>query len=239
MNSSKSIARWWRFLAFVPLAGVLFASTPSKIMVDYPEEGSIFPPEIAPPTFVWRDSATDANSWRIDISFADGTAPLRTISSGPRMQIGEIDPDCIIDTNQPPRLTPQQASAHTWVPDSALWQSIKNHPTATLRFAGLRGMQEVSSGSVTIHTSKDEVGAPIFYRDVPLMPTQTQTGIIQPLAAEAVRLIAWRLRNIAEPRSRLMMEGVPMCANCHSFSKDGKTLGMDRTDCSTIAACTH
>ncbi len=196
-------------------------------MVDYPEEGSIFPPEIAPPTFVWRDSATDANSWRIDISFADGTAPLRTISSGPRMQIGEIDPDCIIDTNQPPRLTPQQASAHTWVPDSALWQSIKNHPTATLRFAGLRGMQEVSSGSVTIHTSKDEVGAPIFYRDVPLMPTQTQTGIIQPLAAEAVRLIAWRLRNIAEPRSRLMMEGVPMCANCHSFSKDGKTLGMD------------
>ena len=209
-------------------------------MVDYPEEGSIFPPEIAPPTFVWRDSATDANSWRIDISFADGTAPLRTISSGPRMQIGEIDPDCIIDTNQPPRLTPQQASAHTWVPDSALWQSIKNHPTATLRFAGLRGMQEVSSGSVTIHTSKDEVGAPIFYRDVPLMPSQTQNGHHQTTrrgSSAADRLASSQHRRAAQPRGdgrtcRCARTAIP-------FPAMARPWGWIWTDCSTIAACTH
>ena len=40
-------------------------------------------------------------------------------------------------------------------------------------------------------------------------------------------LIAWRLRNVAEPRSRVLMEGLHTCANCHSFSRDGKTLGMD------------
>ena len=40
-------------------------------------------------------------------------------------------------------------------------------------------------------------------------------------------LIAWRLRNVGEPASRLLMEGLHTCANCHSFSRDGKTLGMD------------
>jgi Flp pilus assembly protein TadD len=216
-----------QFLAVIPMAGVLLAGAPGKITIKYPEEGSIFPPEIAPPTFEWRDAAADAKRWRIEITFGDGTIPLRTISAGPRMQIGKIDPDCIAETNKPPQLTAEQASAHTWTPNAALWESIKKHTTATVTFTGLRGTQAVSSGRVTIHTSTDEVGAPIFYRDVPLMPTETQTGVIQPLAEEAVRLIAWRLRNIAEPRSRLMMEGVPMCANCHSFSNDGKTLGMD------------
>ena len=227
MNSTKGVLRWWRFLALIPLAGVLLAGAPVKITIDYPEEGSIFPPEIAPPTFVWRDAAADAMRWRIEISFADGTVPLRTSSTGPRMQIGDIDSDCIAATNRPPQLTAEQVAAHTWSPDPPLWESIKKHATVTVTFTGLRGTQAVSSGRVTIHTSKDAVGAPIFYRDVPLMPTETQPGVIKPLAEEAVRLIAWRLRNIAEPRSRLMMEGVPMCANCHSFSQDGKTLGMD------------
>ena len=227
MNSAKALVRMWRVLALIPLAGILHAGAPGKITVDYPEEGSVFPPEFAPPTFVWRDAAADANNWRIEISFADGAAALRTTSLGPRLTIGEIDPDCVIETNRPPQLTPQQAAAHTWSPEPALWESIKKHATATVTFVGLRGTQLVSGGNVTIHTSKDKVGAPIFYRDVPLMPTETQAGVIQPLAAEAVRLIAWRLRNIAEPRSQLMMQGVPMCANCHSFSQDGKTLGMD------------
>jgi len=108
-----------------------------------------------------------------------------------------------------------------------LREAIKKHATATVTFTGLHGTIAVSTGRVTIHTSEDEVGAPIFYRDVPLMPSETQPGVIKPLAEDAVRLIAWRLRNIAEPRSRLLLEGLPTCANCHSFSKDGKTLGMD------------
>ncbi len=51
--------------------------------------------------------------------------------------------------------------------------------------------------------------------------------MIKPLASEAVRLIAWRLRNVGEPNSRLLLEALPPGANCHSFSLDGKTLGMD------------
>ena len=71
------------------------------------------------------------------------------------------------------------------------------------------------------------VAAPIFYRDVPLMPTETEKGVIKPLAPYAVRLIRWRLRDIGKPDSRVLLENMPVCANCHSFSADGKTMGMD------------
>jgi hypothetical protein len=86
----------------------------------------------------------------------------------------------------------------------------------------------VSEGSVTISTSADPVGAPIFYRDVPLMLwPKTEKGAIQPLPPFAIPLIKWKLRNIGETESRTVMEKLPTCANCHSFSADGKTLGID------------
>ena len=80
---------------------------------------------------------------------------------------------------------------------------------------------------VRISTSPDPVGAPIFYRDVPLMPSEVEKGVIKPIIPSAVPLVGWRLRNVAESGSRLVMEGLPTCANCHSFSRDGKTLGLD------------
>ena len=43
------------------------------------------------------------------------------------------------------------------------------------------GKNVLSRGRVSIQTSKDPVGAPIFYRDVPLMPSETEKGIIKPL----------------------------------------------------------
>jgi hypothetical protein len=43
--------------------------------------------------------------------------------------------------------------------------------------------QPLSRGQVAIQTSTDPVGAPIFYRDVPLLPAipQGEKGIIKPL----------------------------------------------------------
>jgi tetratricopeptide (TPR) repeat protein len=59
------------------------------------------------------------------------------------------------------------------------------------------------------------------------MPSELEKGVIKPLAAEAIPLVAWRVRNVGEARSRVVMENLPLCANCHSFSSDGKTMGMD------------
>jgi tetratricopeptide (TPR) repeat protein len=94
-------------------------------------------------------------------------------------------------------------------------------------FTGLEGDQPVSRGEVRILISNDPVGAPIFYRDVPLMSSETEPGVIKPLPPDATPLIAWRLRDVSRTESRKLVDGLPTCANCHSFSRDGKTLGMD------------
>lgn len=208
----------------------------TSITIDYPESGSIFPPDIMPPTFLWRDSNASARTWRIDVSFADGSESLHVNSSGDLMRIGEIDPRCISNTNKPPALTPEQAAAHTWTADVATWATIKLHSVAEPATVVISGVSDntddtkdgaVSQGRVTLSTSKDPVGAPIFYRDVPLMPSEGEKNFIQPLSPSSIYLINWRLRDISQPQSRVVMHDLHSCANCHSFSADGKTMGID------------
>jgi len=113
---------------------------PAAIAIDYPGEGSIFPPEITPPTFLWRDTAKGVALWRIDVSFGAGPATIHATSKGERMRIGRLDPDCVADTNEPP----PRLAAHSWTPDPATWQAIKRHSVesaATVAITGLRGGQ--------------------------------------------------------------------------------------------------
>ncbi len=214
-------------------AGLQAQAPLNSIIIDYPGDGSIFPPEFPPPTFIWRDSTPQATSWLIEVTFADHSPHLRMRSPGEPMRLGEIDPRCVGPTNELPKLSREQAEAHTWTPEAGIWSTIKQHSMKHPALVTVSGLNEdqagkrVSQGQMTLQISKDPVGAPVFYRDVPLMPSEQQKGIIKPLAPSAVPLIAWRLRNIGETRSRLLMEGLHSCANCHSFSRDGKTLGMD------------
>ncbi|MGD0628200.1 MAG: tetratricopeptide repeat protein [Terracidiphilus sp.] len=131
-------------------------------------------------------------------------------------------------------LTSQQKATHTWKPDEETWARMKRisakWPAAIsiTGFAGGDRESAVSNGRVTITTSQDPVGAPIFYRDVPLMISPVgDKGAIQPLPPTALPLIEWKLRNIGEAQSHTVMKNLPTCANCHSFSRDGKTLGID------------
>jgi 2-oxoglutarate dehydrogenase E1 component len=66
--------------------------------IDYPAERSVFPPELPAPTWLWRDGAGQANSWQIDITFSDGSPPIRALSAGERMGIGKSDPRCAAPT---------------------------------------------------------------------------------------------------------------------------------------------
>ncbi|MGA8672121.1 MAG: tetratricopeptide repeat protein [Terracidiphilus sp.] len=204
-----------------------------RIAIDYPLNGSVFPPDMEAPTFLWRDSATDANAWRIDVTFANGSAALHVDAKGERMHVGEIDPRCISANNKLPELTPEQAAARTWKPDASTWVAIKKRAgsgavTITIRgYGGAEAGRAVSTGAMQMYVSADAVNAPIFYRDVPLMPSETEKGFIKPLAANAVPLIAWRMRNVADAQSHVVMTGLHTCANCHSFAANGKTLGLD------------
>jgi len=205
----------------------------ANIFVDYPLNGSVFPPDMEAPTFQWRDPAEGTASWQIDVAFDDGSSGLHVSSKGERLKIGEIDPRCISINNKLPTLAPEQAAAHTWKPDATTWAAIRAHAVehaATITISGYAESdqrQPVSRGAMHLTVSRDPVGAPIFYRDVPLMPSATEKGVIKPLAPSAVPLIEWRMRNISEPTSHVVMTDLHSCANCHSFSLDGKTLGLD------------
>jgi len=205
--------------------------SPAAVTVDYPQNGSIFPPEITPPTFLWRDASAEAVAWRLDVFFADRSAALHLNSSGPALKIGPVDPRCVSNSNRPPALTDEQAAAHTWTPEVEQWTRIKQHSSghaATVTIAGLDSAGKVvSQGRVVFSTSTDPVAAPIFYRDVPLMPSAGAKNVVQPLAPSQLYLINWRLRDIAQPQSKLLMHDLHTCANCHSFSTDGKTMGLD------------
>jgi Flp pilus assembly protein TadD len=136
----------------------------------------------------------------------------------------------------PPTLTAQQAAAHTWRPDPETWEEIKKHSVSAPAtvivsgFVGKRDKEPLSRAQATIQTSKDPVGAPLFFRDVPLIPPSPETqqrGVIKPLPDSVLPKVKWQLRYVNERQSRTMMTGLPICGNCHSFSRDGKTLGID------------
>ena len=114
---------WTLGVCSVALVLVTPAQQPARIVIDYPQEGSIFPPDFASPTFLWRDSQ-EGGPWNIEIAFADGAPAMRLTARGEPMRIGEIDARCVADSNQPPKLTPEQAAAHVWKPDAATWSEI-------------------------------------------------------------------------------------------------------------------
>lgn len=205
----------------------------APLKVDYPLDESIFPPEIVPPTFLWHESAPEADTWLIDVALAEGAAHVYVLSPGRPPAADDIDPECIGENNAVYRPTPYQASARSWRPGAEVWAAMKEgaaQGAAVVTISGFsssRPGQVFSSGRTTFKTSRDPVGAPIFYRDVPLMPSEGEKGVIKPLAKKAISLVAWRLRDISRKQSRVLLKEMPTCANCHSFSRDGKTLGID------------
>lgn len=225
-------------LSTAVVGSLLAAARPSPaagtIIIDYPSQGSLFPPDIIPPLFQWRDSSASAMVWRVEVRFAERAPRVELWSPGEKMQIGELDRSLV--GYVPPTLTPEQAEAHTWRPDEKTWETIKNHSVrqpATVIISGYSSQtarEAVSAGQIEIQTSIDPVGAPILYRDVPLLPAtkeQIERGVIKPLPDSVLPDIKWQLRYTSAARSKVVMQALPTCANCHSVSRDGKSLGID------------
>ena len=206
----------------------------APILIDFPEQGSVFPPDITPPTFLWRETTGDAIAWRIEVILNDHGPRVKENASGEKPRIGEIDTTLV--GYVPPTLTAEQEQQHTWKPAADVWEKIKKHSQkhpATLVITGFRDArltQQVSTGRASFETSTDPVGAPVFYRDVPLIPpdpSERERGVIHPLSDSVLPKIKWRIRYINQTASKTVMENLPTCANCHSVSHDGKTLGID------------
>ena len=227
------VACWAMVLASAGLFAVWAGHEPERIVIDYPFAGTLFPADMAAPTFLWRDPSPAADSWRIDLQFASGAPALHLTAKGEFLKVGEIDKRCISNTNKLPELTPEEAADHTWKPNAETWAAIKKNAgtgAVTVAIHGLSAAsanQEVSHGQMELRVSADSVNAPIFFRDVPLMPSDAEKGFIKPLAASAVPLINWSMRAVSDDKSHVVMHDLHTCANCHSFALNGKTLGID------------
>ncbi len=209
------------------------AGEAASLTIDYPLDETIFPPDMVPPTFLWHDPVAEADTWLVKVGWKGEAERIWVVARGSPPSPGEIDPRCIAKTNEIYKPTPYQASARSWTPNDNVWAMVRRHSVETptrVTIFGFRAAEPskvLSRGAMTLTVSKDPVGAPIFYRDVPLAPAVTQRGVIAPLGENAIGLIAWRLRDVSKAESRLLLTDVPTCTNCHSFSSDGNTLGMD------------
>jgi tetratricopeptide (TPR) repeat protein len=175
----------------------LAEGTPAgHVVVQYPLDETLFPPDISAPCFRWKDDDFRSDLWLVTIELPDGQRRV----------------NCFAEQSQ-------------WRPEASVWQDIKSRSVdkaAVVTIAGIdRKMPSkvLSAGRVIIRTSSDKVGSPLFYREVNLP------------FADAVRdpsAIRWRFGTISsEQPPPIILENLPVCGNCHSFSADGSILGMD------------
>ena len=186
---------------------------------------------MAPPMFQWRDAAPDADSWQIEVSFADGSAALHVSSKGEPMRIGA--------DRSARRFRHQQAArADAGAGGCAYLDSRRRNlgrhrassvgaPPRSPSRGFADGAAPVSGGSMELqHLERSGGRADLLSRRAADALGDGE-GRHQAAGPSAIPLIAWRLRDIAETSSRVVLTDMHTCANCHSFSADGKTMGMD------------
>jgi tetratricopeptide (TPR) repeat protein len=168
--------------------------SPSGIVIDYPRDSTIFPPELPSPEFIWKDTINKTGAWNLFLSAADGKVILRVT-----------------------------VNSQNWRPDSLEWINLKrlssSGPVSLTIIGSKKGLSggKLTSAKIHFSTSSDSIGASVFYRAVPL-----PFGY----AAKHVNEIEWYTGNVAGGKPHKILDKIPVCANCHSFSANG-VIAMD------------
>ena len=77
----------------------------------------------------------------------------------------------------------------------------------------------LAAGKTSFMISEDPVEAPLFYREVNLPFIE---------AVKDPTKIQWRFGTVdSDKKPPVVLDKLPVCGNCHSFSRDGSVLGMD------------
>lgn len=168
----------------------------SGLTIIYPLNETLFPPEIISPTFRWKDNSPESDIWLVTFKFPD---------DGERMSF--------------------VTSKQQWKPKAEKWEVIKKRSLEKKPELSILGVSRsspckiISGNRISVSTSKDEVGSPIFYREVDLPFVD---------AVKDPSRIRWRFGAISSPKQPpIVLEKLPVCGNCHSFCKSGGTLAMD------------
>ncbi len=162
----------------------------------YPKDGTVFPPEFPSPTISWADHNRKSTQWLINIR-----------------------------VNQSENIYTAFVSERTWKPNPEIWKNIKKNSTespAVISIIGINSKndKEILSGNqINIKTSVDSVGAPIFYRAVPL-PFSFATSHL-----DSIKYMLGDISSSEKPK--VLLDKLPVCGNCHSFTPDGRKFAMD------------
>lgn len=114
------------------------------LVITSPENGAVFPAEMAAPVITWLDSAPKARCWLVLVE-TEGHEPLRLYTPDP-----------------------------FWEPGRDIWELIKARSVVSPARINVFGFKSpgspgvLSRGNIRISTSKDRLDALILYRQVPL-----------------------------------------------------------------------
>ncbi|MFC1744650.1 tetratricopeptide repeat protein [Candidatus Riflebacteria bacterium] len=169
----------------------------SGLKIIYPLADTIFPAEIIAPTFRWQEKDLKSDYWELFFIFQDKKGTLSF-----------------------------QSQVKHWTPSKSAWEEIKKRSTEKTVLLRINGKKKETPlkvhtrAQISIMTSIHKAGAPIFYREVNLPFSEA--------VKDPAKHIRWRFGTIdsSEPPA-IVLEKIPTCANCHSFSTDGRTLAME------------
>ena len=168
----------------------------SGLTIKYPFNEAVFPPEVVSPVFRWKDDKPESDIWLVTIKFRDNNERMNFL-----------------------------AHEQKWKPKAKDWEAIKKRSSEKEAEVNIVGVNRsapkeiLSGGRISIGTSKHEVGAPLFYREVDLPFVD---------AVKDPSRIRWRFGIISSPQQPpVILEKLPVCGNCHSFAADAGTLAMD------------
>lgn len=162
---------------------------PGGIKIEYPLDGTIFPPEFPEPLFLWEGDQHKSGKWYIRLTHGEGQV-----------------------------ICDETVKSPFWRPGPAVWSKIKNQAAnqpvyfTVIDSKKKNSGNDFSSGRTSFTFSKDSVGAAVFYRAVPL-----PFGY----AVNHVNEIEWYSGNIQGGKPQKVLDNIPVCANCHSFSANG------------------
>ena len=191
---NKNIITVVLFLAAVILALYLFnkkITSDSGISINYPFEHALFPPEFPAPTFEWTSENSDSSFWEVKLYTGNKK----------------------YSTNAVTRQT-------SWTPEESKWDSLKNLSDYDKIFFSVKksGSSE-DRREIVINVSKDSVGAPILYRQMPIPSFLAERNL------DSMNYMLIDIGSKDPPHEA--MKGFPVCGNCHSFTADGGTIALD------------
>jgi Tol biopolymer transport system component len=105
----------------------------------------------------------------------------------------------------------------SWSSTEAQWEDLKQY-SEELRFS-VKRKGKPGKATIVFWFSPDSVAAPILYRQMPIPFV---------VAEKKLDSMNYMLINVGSPKPpHTAMKGFSVCGNCHSFTRDGRTIGLD------------